>query len=273
MMAGGSSAITGLDHAIVGVRDLEAAADSWRRLGFTTSPRGRHIGWATANYCVMFPGDYVELLGIADPTGDTRGLDRLLEEREGLLGLAFATDDAAASRTQMAKAGLDGGAPRALARVLELAEGDVQPRFELVHPPDGPALGVPWFVCRHLTPGLVRRPDWLRHANGALAIRTITIAADLLPAIVDVYRRLLGRSRVTADNQGVSLRVGATALHFARSPSGPSGGVGLSVLVADLSSAAAALTEGGAPFDWDRHGLHVDPAAATGVALSFVSEA
>ena len=270
-MPGNRSAIAGLDHAIVGVRDVETAADSWRRLGFTLSPRGRHVGWATANYCIMFPGDYVELLGIVDPNGDTRGLDRFLEQREGLLGLAFATDDAAASRAQMAEAGLDGGPPRALARVLELADGDVRPRFELVHPPDDAALGMPWFVCRHLTPALVRRPDWLRHANGALAIRTVTIAADLMPAMVDAYRRLLGPSHVTADNRGVTLRIGAVALHFARSPSGLSGGIGLSILVADPSTAAAALTEGGAPFDRDRHGLHVDPAAATGVALSFVS--
>src|SRR5438067_1608228 len=35
--------IAGIDHLIVGVRDLEQARLGWRRLGFTLSPRGRHI--------------------------------------------------------------------------------------------------------------------------------------------------------------------------------------------------------------------------------------
>ncbi len=81
----------GIDHAILGVRDLEAASAQWRRLGFTLTPRGRHVGWGTANYCVMFKSDYLELLGIVDPAKFTNDLDKFLAEREGLLGLAFAT--------------------------------------------------------------------------------------------------------------------------------------------------------------------------------------
>src|SRR5215472_15480355 len=38
------NAIAGIDHAIVGVRDLEGARTGWSRLGFTLAPRGRHIG-------------------------------------------------------------------------------------------------------------------------------------------------------------------------------------------------------------------------------------
>src|SRR3546814_2361463 len=79
--------IRGIDHVLVGVRDLEAARETYARLGFTVSPRGRHIGWGTANYCIMFPGDYVELLGIVDATQFTNNLNRFLESREGLLGI------------------------------------------------------------------------------------------------------------------------------------------------------------------------------------------
>ena len=62
-----TGAFSGLDHVLVGVRDLEAARATWTGLGFNPCPRGRHTGWGTANYCLMFPGDYVELLGIVDP--------------------------------------------------------------------------------------------------------------------------------------------------------------------------------------------------------------
>ena len=88
------AATSGFDHVIVGVDDLEHAADLWRRLGFTITPRGRHIGWGTANYCVMFEHDYVELLGILDPKQYVYGLDRFLADHgEGLVGVAFGTAD------------------------------------------------------------------------------------------------------------------------------------------------------------------------------------
>lgn len=58
MAAPGASAIAGLDHALVGVRDLEAARASWGKLGLKITPRGRHIGWGTANYCIMFERGY-----------------------------------------------------------------------------------------------------------------------------------------------------------------------------------------------------------------------
>jgi catechol 2,3-dioxygenase-like lactoylglutathione lyase family enzyme len=83
--------LSGIDHTLIGVRDLEAARAAWRHLGFAVTPRGRHIGWGTGNYCVMFRDDYVELLGIVDPCQFLNRLDTLLETRgEGLLGLAFA---------------------------------------------------------------------------------------------------------------------------------------------------------------------------------------
>ena len=55
--------IAGIDHVIIGVRDLERARMGWTRLGFTLTPRGRHLGQETANYCIMFARDYLELLG------------------------------------------------------------------------------------------------------------------------------------------------------------------------------------------------------------------
>src|SRR5438477_325246 len=82
--------IAGIDHVIVGVRDLERARMGWSRLGFTLSPRGRHIGQGTANCCIMFESDYVELLGIVDPNDFVQRLDMFLAQREGLMAAAFA---------------------------------------------------------------------------------------------------------------------------------------------------------------------------------------
>ena len=46
--------IQGLDHIVVTVRDLAAAAAQWKRLGFTVSPRGLHSPqMGTANHTIM----------------------------------------------------------------------------------------------------------------------------------------------------------------------------------------------------------------------------
>jgi hypothetical protein len=55
--------VIGIDHAVVMVRDLDKAAENWRRLGFTVSPRGTHSAhMGSGNYTIMFDPDYMELL-------------------------------------------------------------------------------------------------------------------------------------------------------------------------------------------------------------------
>ena len=83
--------IGGIDHAIVGVRDLEQARASFERLGFHTTPLARHAGRGTGEHCLMFADGYVELCGIIDPAGDSDSLGRFLAAEEGLWSLALRT--------------------------------------------------------------------------------------------------------------------------------------------------------------------------------------
>ncbi|MGH6718584.1 MAG: VOC family protein, partial [Alphaproteobacteria bacterium] len=174
--------ITGLDHVLVGVRDLATARAAYRRLGFTVTPRGRHVGWSTGNTCVMFPEDYVELIGVVDPASPRRPIEqRIAEAGDVGVGLALASDDEQRALRSLAAAGLAPEA-RSLARLLETPEGTVEPRFALVHVPPEATPEIPIFVCRHLTPDLVRRPAWLAHANTARGI------ASLLAVVADPAR-------------------------------------------------------------------------------------
>ena len=60
----------GLDHIVHAVRDLDAAAGLYRRLGFEVGSRNRHPrAWGTQNHIVQLPGTFIELLTVADPTG------------------------------------------------------------------------------------------------------------------------------------------------------------------------------------------------------------
>lgn len=171
-------AITGIDHVLVGVRDLEASAVRWARLGFHLTPRGRHIGWGTGNYCIMFEDSYIELLGIIDPAQFTNNLESFLKTREGLMGLAFASPDEVACAAQLRAIGIAAEGPKVLKRELELPEGTVLPEFGLVMLPQTATPGLSAFVCAHKTPDLIRRPEWLRHANRATGIVSMTVVVD-----------------------------------------------------------------------------------------------
>ena len=265
------TAIRGLDHPIVGVRDLEQARADWQRLGFTITPRGRHIGWGTANYCIMFPLDYIEILGIVDARQYVHGLDVFLEQREGLVGLALATADADAAYAGLVDCGLAGEPPKDLARILELPEGEVRPAFRLVHPADPTALGLRGFICQHLTPELVRRAQWLDHANGARRISMLSVATANPGPLAARYGALLGAESVHADGDGVTVRLDGCTLHFGPPVEGIEGGLGMAVEVRDLERTRDMLRSAAVPFDETERRFDIDPRYATGVALSFVA--
>src|SRR5438132_324481 len=56
----------GLDHIVHAVRDLDAAAELYRRLGFTVGAPNKHP-WGTHNRIVQLPGFFIELLTVAEP--------------------------------------------------------------------------------------------------------------------------------------------------------------------------------------------------------------
>ncbi|MBC8268356.1 MAG: VOC family protein [Rhodospirillaceae bacterium] len=242
----------GFDHALVGVADLEAARLDWQRLGFSTCPRGKHIGWGTANYCIMFATDYLELLGIVDASQFTNNLDTFLQSHgEGLLGMAFASSELEALAEKL------GGQPQDLKRLLELPEGTVEPRFRLLHPPPGTLPGLSGFFCRHLTPELMRRPEWLIHANGARGIAWMSIAVADVAAATVAYEQVLGADFV---RQRVRLTQDANE----------PGLCGLGIEVGNLAATAAFFEDAGISYTKDDPGLSVQPEYANGARLYFV---
>ncbi|MDA0305596.1 MAG: VOC family protein [Proteobacteria bacterium] len=260
-----TNAIGGFDHVIVGVADLEAARDTYRRLGFTLSPRGRHFGWGTANYCIMFDGDYIELLGIVDASQFTNNLDKkLAESGEGLMSLSYATQDAGAAYAALKALGAE--PPKPLSRALELPSGEVEPRFELVHLLPQATPGAPSFVIRHLTPDLVWQAQWLDHANGATAIASATVRVEDLDEAAGAYGKLFGTDAVS----GSVVRVGKGCLYLQPAgPDAPPGPVGFEVKVSDIDQTAAVLEKAGIAFERQDREIKVAAGDACGVALVF----
>ncbi len=131
--------ILGLDHVVVTVRDLDAAAAQWRALGFTVSPRGTHSPiLGTGNYTIMFGDDYVELLGILTETEQNKPTRDYLAKREGLERAALTTDDAAAGAEELKSRGIEALGPIHFGRPVELPGGGTgEARFNVFRWPLG----------------------------------------------------------------------------------------------------------------------------------------
>lgn len=276
--------LEGIDHLIIGVRDLDAARARYARLGFNSTPRGRHVGWGTANYCIMFENDYLELLGIVDPSQFTNHLDRFLERQEGLLGIALGSRDAAGTHAAWREAGLAAEPPRALGRLLESEEGPVDLRFRNVMLPRGQAGGISLFASEHLTPAELRRPAWLVHPNGAKAIRSCTVLAPDPGALMEPLARIFGSAAITDTDNVLAVHSGRGVILVAPAedtqlihplaavPADPGEPilVALDIVVDDPERTAAFLRLQGIGFQRSLDGeVLVPPVEAHGVALAF----
>jgi catechol 2,3-dioxygenase-like lactoylglutathione lyase family enzyme len=211
---GAADAITGIDHTLVGVRDLEAARAAWETLGFTLTPRGRHIGWGTGNYCIMLESGYIELLGVVDPGQFLNNLDGFLKKREGLMALAFGSDNPHRSADRLKAAGIVFEGPKGLKRKLEMPEGEVLPEFELLYLDRDATPGVNAFITHHLTPDLIRRPEWLRHANRAKRLRSVTVVVDDPVRTAIGYLPLFGPDRVQVSDAMTVVDTGTSRIRF-----------------------------------------------------------
>jgi catechol 2,3-dioxygenase-like lactoylglutathione lyase family enzyme len=274
----------GIDHSLIGVRDLERARQTWQGLGFTATPRGRHIGWGTANYCLMFEQGYVELLGIVDAAQFTNKLDEFLAEREGLLGLAFASADAEATAAKLKADGLAPDGLKDLKRLLELPDGEALPAFRLVFLPPEDLPDLRGFFCQHVTPEIVRRPDWLNHANGARRLAGLTVASDRPADLAPAYARIFGPDALTVAQDALEIATADAKLAFL-TPAALAARyrpIALpehrrpwmavqTIAVADLEAAAALLRRNGQDPVAGGGGYLIAPEAATGCLLEFVA--
>jgi catechol 2,3-dioxygenase-like lactoylglutathione lyase family enzyme len=226
--------VRGIDHAMILVRDLDRARDTYARMGFTLTPRGFH-SLGSQNHCIMPPVPPAAYQYFAD----------FLAKGEGVGALALATDDALAAHAELTRAGIAAEEPLALSRPVEnLGEA----RFTLVQLPPAETPGFRTFVCQHHTRDIVWRPEYQRHANGAAGIKSVTIATPD-PAC---YARVLDGFPVvysSADAPAVAA---------------------IRIRVEDKKAVADSLKRGGFSFVTLKDGALVVPAdAAHGVMLVF----
>jgi catechol 2,3-dioxygenase-like lactoylglutathione lyase family enzyme len=274
--------VIGLDHVVVAVRDLDAAAQTWRTLGFTLSPRGTHSAhMGTGNYTLMLGDDYLELLGILADTPRNEPTRQFLAHREGIERAAFTARDAAAGVAELRAKGIAATDPVDFERPVTLPDGTLsRAAFTTFNWPvtERPG-GVRLFACQHHTRPSVWIPELQRHANGALAIARIEMLAEDPPADAQHLARLIDRPPQSDPDGAWRIPSGSTRADFvclsraqlqARHP-GVSvnelpgrGAAALVLRVHDLNMARGALQ---VPFIESAGRVVVEPRHANGILL------
>jgi catechol 2,3-dioxygenase-like lactoylglutathione lyase family enzyme len=176
----------GLDHIVHAVRELDAAAESYRKLGFTVGARNRHP-WGTHNYIVQLPGFFIELLTLAEPDKlGTDGFSKLfaaynrdfIERHEGLSMLILESRDAAADETAFRAAGIAASEVMKFEREGKRPDGKpVKLGFALAFAKVHHAPEINFATCRQLHPENFWNPAFQKHANGVSGIAGVVAVA------------------------------------------------------------------------------------------------
>src|SRR6185312_2205399 len=270
-----------IDHVVINVRDrIDEAADTFRRLGFTLTPRGYHT-LGSMNHLAMFGTDYLEL--IAAPTGETRRQE-ILTAPEGLNGLVFGTEDSDGTYAALHAAGVAIDPPRQFSRPVELPGGARDATFRTVSLASGTVPAGRLYFCHHLTRDLVWRDEWRHHANGVIGVARAVIVARQPASLGALFARMFGSDAVRTATDGCSLALGLSrfdvvtpeAIGREFGNAAPDAGGRAEYMAAlvfrtrSLDAAAAALGAGGiADVRRDGQRIIVPATAAFGATLEF----
>ncbi|MBI3505689.1 MAG: VOC family protein [Proteobacteria bacterium] len=256
---------------MIAVPALAAAASVYRRLGFTLSPRGVHsAALGTENHTIMLREDYFELLSVIAPTDRNMRWRRAIAEGGGIAGMAMTTIDPPAANALWQEAGLAPDAPIKFSRPVARPDGtNLEARFEVVSLTDVPQIPVRIFVCSQPTRDAVWLPELLEHANGAAAIRRLTVACPDPDAAAIEWRRVLPAAAFASIATGVRIDAGRHFIDLERASISQAQAFGIDFAVANLGICRSVLAKGAVAFDMQDGRIVVAPDAACNVRIRF----
>ena len=177
-----------IDHLVIAVRNLDQAADVYRKLGFQVGTRNRHP-WETENRLIQFESSFIELITVGagaqvmphQPRQFSFGafIQNFLEKREGIAMMVLSSEDARADAALFREQGIGDFEPFWFSRKGVRPDGsEVQVAFTLAfaHAPLAPDLS--FFVCQQHYPENFWNRQFQRHSNTATNIVEVTLAGD-----------------------------------------------------------------------------------------------
>ncbi len=181
-----------IDHIVLAVHDLDAAAATYEALGFTLTPRAQHA-WGTANRLIQFPDKtFIELLEVDRPElipahrpdesppqfSFGRYLKDYLAGGEGVGFLVLSGNDSRGDAARFTAAGLGGYAPFDFERQATQPDGSkVTVGFSLAFATSQEMPRSTCFTCHNRFPENFWKPQFQRHANAAEGFAEVVMVA------------------------------------------------------------------------------------------------
>lgn len=206
--------LTSLDHIIIGVHDLPAAAQLFQdTLGLVPSGGGIHPLGGTANRIIVIGETYLELITVDRPAEAHASIRQRLAKGEGYLNFVLSSDDLVTDSQALKQRGVTllGPTPGELrsadGRVRGWMSAHVEQAILAQHYP---------FIIQHDSTGEERRQrlaGWStppEHPLGVLGVRSVTLAVADLAEASQRFAHMYGlqpSAAFSAASQGLPARV------------------------------------------------------------------
>jgi hypothetical protein len=157
---------------------------------------------------------YLELVGAFGEGVDNVIWDKYASTSQGVWELGFKTTGARELHQELSKVGVAMEQPYDYSRPINLDGRDLSVDFVVCYVAKTLSLPTRAFICEHITPELIWRSEWARHANGCRRILRIDVAAsDPSQAaahyshFVEGYRRDTGPNATSIFTSNTEIRV------------------------------------------------------------------
>jgi hypothetical protein len=286
-----------VDHLVLPVADLGVAEARYAALGFAVAPRGQHP-FGTVNACIyLADGTFLEPLALSDAATAAQavregnvfvGHDSTFRTRvgeEGLSALVFGTQDAVADHEHFRSEQISAGDMLRFSRPFVGADGaSGEATFLLAFAADLRAADALFFTCERVGVPAVDRTQLTRHANGAVALKRILLAAPEPHHFEVLLTTLMDHADPIRTEHGFDLQTGTSLISVldqaaAEALLGVRSGedndptlqfAAVEFAVTDLGATQARLQNNGVATEAKNHSLLVPAAAGQGVPFLFV---
>lgn len=206
--------LIGLDHIVIAAVNLDEAIKSYRELGFSVVPGGRHPVGTYNGLISLADGSYIELISFYRENPEHRWW-RALQKGGGLVDFCMQTDDLAGDTLKLRNAGVNIADPVPWSRTRP----DGYQLKWLLSLAAEPHRGIAPFLIQDETPREERVPREVAHKNGAIGISIVTAAVEDLAGLRRWYKSVLGYDgkplqREELKAEGVRFRIGPHFFDF-----------------------------------------------------------
>lgn len=282
----------GLDHLVIGVRDLGQAGALYERLGFQVGRRNTHP-WGTENRIVQFPGAFLELLAIGEgatmpphrPGHFSFGafMEAAIARRQGVAMCVLESRDAQADARYFRQEKISDYEPFFFERKGLKPDGTLmRVAFTLAFARDAMAQECGFFTCQQHEPQNFWNLAAQKHANGVSGLAAVLMVAEN-PSDHHIFlSSFTGERSLKSNSMGVSASLprGRIDILTPQSASALLGApdllklsnpcfAGFVVTVPDMAALRAHLRGQGVPFGEVAGRIVVPASEMLGVAIAF----